>query len=135
MSSLDGYWSVDRFQVRHNLLAARLEEWRQYDLLPERSLFLVHREARHIRCDLEQDPVRLAEVQSPEVVAVHQTTVRNAERRETLDPRVVLLERGSTERDVMYASNTWINNGEIRLHGDVQLGVRASRPHLVHIKV
>src|SRR3954463_12857490 len=79
---------VDRLQSRHDLLASRFEEWWQHDMLSKRCFVLVNGETRAIGRDLEEDAVRLAEVEAAEVVAVHLAAVRNAERVEPVCPRV-----------------------------------------------
>src|SRR3954466_10213266 len=72
--------SINRLQIRHDLLSLRLEERRQHHLLAERCLILVHPEARSVGGDLEQDPIRLAEVEAAEPVPVHLAAVRDAKR-------------------------------------------------------
>src|SRR6185437_12169066 len=83
-----GHGSVDWFQVRDDLRAMRLEERRQHDLLAERGLVFVHGETRTVRCDLEQDPVWLAEVQTAKPVPVHFAAVADTERVEPIGPCV-----------------------------------------------
>src|SRR5690606_15286640 len=69
--------SVDRLQVPHDLLAMRLEEGWEHHLLAEGLHILVHREPGPIGGDLEQDSVRLAEVEAAEPVAIDLPAVGN----------------------------------------------------------
>src|SRR4051812_32937320 len=62
--------SIDRLERRHDLVPLRLEERREHHLLAERRHVLVHAEAGAVGRDLEQDSVRLAEVETAEPVAV-----------------------------------------------------------------
>src|SRR5687768_1531116 len=72
---LPSYSLLDRLEIRHDRLPPRLEERRQHHLLAERRRVLVHGEAGALGGDLEEHPVRLAEVEAPEVVAVHLAAV------------------------------------------------------------
>ena len=61
---------------------------------------LVRREARAVRCNLEQDAVRLPEVEAPEVEAVYRPTVGQPQVLQPLRPRTVVLRRKcGTRRD------------------------------------
>src|SRR6185436_17691335 len=90
-------------EVRDDLGPPRLQERRQHDGLAECGLVLVHRETGAVRGDLEEDSIRLAEVQAPEPEAVHLAAVRDPERVQALGPGLVILVR-SAERDVMHAA-------------------------------
>src|SRR5690606_31834419 len=59
--------SVQRCEDLFELGALRLEPRREHELPAERVRGLVHREARPVRGDLQQQPVRRAEVDAPEV--------------------------------------------------------------------
>src|SRR5689334_14071943 len=92
--------SVDRREIRDDFSSVRLEERRQHDLLAECALILVDREAWSVRRDLEQNSVRLTEVQASKPIAVDLPTVRNTHRIESLGPRVVIL-IGRSKGDVV----------------------------------
>src|SRR4051794_38256057 len=82
--------SVDGLESRDDLLAPGLEEWRQHHLLAKRGLVLIHAEARPLRRNLEQNTVRLAEVEAAEPEAIHLAAVANTERIQPIRPHVVI---------------------------------------------
>ena len=70
-SSCGGRLSSQRPEARFDLPTPSLQEGRQRELLAESRQRLVRREARAVRGNLEQDAVRLPEVEAPELVAVY----------------------------------------------------------------
>ncbi len=92
-----------RLQPRLDLLALRLQERRQHELFAELVHRLVDAEARAVAGDLEQDAVRLAEVEAAEPEAVHLAGVRHAQLVQPVGPAVVLGIRRA-ERHVMHAA-------------------------------
>src|SRR4051812_39766959 len=60
-------WSRQRFQSGLDLGAPRLEEWRQRQCFAERFHRFVGRKSRAVGGDLEQDAVRLAEIQAAKI--------------------------------------------------------------------
>ena len=74
--------------------AARLQERRQRQRLAERVQRLVGGEAGAVGGDLEQDAVRLAEIEAAEIEAVDLAAVGDAQLVEPLGPGVVLRASG-----------------------------------------
>src|SRR6476620_10887992 len=58
--------SIDRFEVRDDLLAMRLEKRRQDHLFTERCEIFVDAESRAVGGDLEEHAVRFAHIQAAE---------------------------------------------------------------------
>src|SRR4051812_29348448 len=88
-----------RLQPGLDLRAPRLQERRQRQPLAELFQRLVGGEARPVGRDLEQDAVRLAEIETAEIVAVDLAAVRDVHGGEPLRPAVVLCLVGCAEGD------------------------------------
>src|SRR5262245_42088068 len=96
-----------------------LEERRKHDLLSQSLRVLIHREARTVAGDLEQDTVRLAEVEAAEPVTIHLPAIGDTQFFEPCGPGVVFLKGRCTERDVMDAARALLRDGKVGLLGDV----------------
>ena len=107
----------------------RLKKGREHNLFTECRRILIDRKAGSVGRDLEQDAVRLADVQAAEPEAIHLAAVRNVERIQPLGPGVIVLV-GSAEGNVVDSAGALTSHLQVRLHRDVQLRVRPATPHL-----
>src|SRR5690606_3604321 len=80
-------WSEHVLELR----APRLQPRRQLQLAAQRVRRLIHREARPVRRDLQQQPIRRAEVDALEIHPVHHRRDGHAQREQVLAPRQLLL--------------------------------------------
>ena len=109
-----------------------LQKRRQRQLFAERFHRLVGGKARAVGGDLEQDAVRLAEIEAAEIEAVDLAGVADAEFVQPLRPCMILrLVRGA-KRDVMHAARALPRLGKSSLD-HVQLGGRTALAHREHV--
>src|SRR3712207_4713381 len=119
----------ERLQPRLDGGPARLQERRQGEALAEGLEGLVGGEARPVGGDLEQDAVRLAEIEAAEIVAVDGAAVRHPEAPEPLRAGPVgLLVRGP-ERDVVDPAGAGLGGRQVGLDPHLQLRRRAALRH------
>ncbi len=113
-------------------MAARapLQEGGQRQPLAQRLHGFVGREARDVGRDLEENAVRLPEVERAEVIALHLAGVRHAEALHTLGPSREAVVVGRAEGDVVHAAGAFAAGRRARLHHHVQLGRGAAGAHL-----
>ena len=126
--------SLERLQPRFDLGPSPFQEGWQREALAELFHRLVGGKARTVRGDLEQDAVRLAEVQAPELVAVDLARCRRTQRAAAARPIAIVLARsacgtprgGRRPRPDGPARRS-------RLHRHMQFGRRAPVAHLVNM--
>src|SRR5687768_17142408 len=89
------------FQVRNDPFTLRFQEGGQRYLLAKRLQVLVCREPGTVRRNLEQNAVRLSEIQTAKPEPVDWPAVREFHSLQSSDPLVVFLEGRGSKRDVM----------------------------------
>ena len=98
---------------------------------PSVSSGFVGGEARAVGGDLEQDAVRLAEIEAAEIEAIDLAAVRHAQGVRAAPPRRRTRLVRRAERDVVHAAGALLGRRQAGLDRDVQLGRRAALAHLV----
>ena len=90
--------------MRNDRLAIFFKKWRQRNFITQRRRILIDSEAGPIGRDLEQNSVRLAEIKTPEIVAIDLSAVPDAHRIQSIVPLVLLLFSRRPESHVMHSA-------------------------------
>src|SRR6266851_3650060 len=114
--------SFKRLQSRFDLRAARLEERRQSEFLAELLHRLVAGKAGTVGGDLEQDAVRLAEIEAAEIEAVDLAAVGDAQLVEPRGPGMILRLVRRAEGDVMHAAGALARGRQVLAFDHMQFG-------------
>src|SRR5665213_1119324 len=126
-----GWWtrSLDRLQARFDRRATVLKERRQGEMLAEALYRFVGGEARTIGGDLEQDAVRLAEIETLEIEAIDLAAARDPQRAQAFDPLGVDGVGRRAEGDVMGAAAAGTGTRLIGFNHDMEFGGGTTLAH------